>query len=423
MSAAGLAQGRATGAASPVAGPLRRIAPRAAFAALVLATVVAGILSFDPYEARGRTLAVSSGLGLALGIVLQRSRFCFLCNIRDLHDTRDPSGVLALLVALLVGILGYQLVFGAWMPVPSPERLPPTAHVGPVSIALVVASFVFGVGMSVSGSCLSGHLYRLGEGSTVSVFALLGALPGFALGFVTWNPLYLSGLASGPSLWLPHLVGYAGHLALSLAGVLALIGFVLALGRAKPAPASSPAGSPLGEAARRTFVERWPPVLAGVLVAAIGTLAYLRVSPLGVTAELGSLARTGAASAGLLPETLHGLDRLRGCIAAVKTAALSPNGVLVLGLVAGSLASAVLAGQFRPARITPRRAVEGVVGGVMMGWGATTALGCTVGVLLSGIQAGAVAGWVFLAACTAGVLAGFRLMRVAGGGSVARKPA
>ena len=83
----------------------------------------------------------------------------------------------------------------------------------------------------------------------------------------------------------------------------------------------------------------------------------------------------------------------------------------MLGLVAGSFASALAAGQFRPSGISARRAVEGVVGGVMMGWGATTALGCTVGVLLSGIQAGALAGWVFLAACVAGIYAGFGLMR------------
>jgi hypothetical protein len=48
-----------------------------------------------------------------------------------------------------------------------------------------------------------------------------------------------------------------------------------------------------------------------------------------------------------------------------------------------------------------------------MGWGAMTALGCTVGVLLSGIHAGAVSGWVFLAACFAGVHIGLWLRRLA----------
>nr|WP_245407886.1 hypothetical protein [Rhizobium sp. TH135] len=35
-----------------------------------------------------------------------------------------------------------------------------------------------------------------------------------------------------------------------------------------------------------------------------------------------------------------------------------------------------------------------------------TGLGCTVGVLLSGIQAGAVSGWIFLIFSTAGAVSG-----------------
>jgi hypothetical protein len=47
-----------------------------------------------------------------------------------------------------------------------------------------------------------------------------------------------------------------------------------------------------------------------------------------------------------------------------------------------------------------------------MGWGAMTALGCTVGTLLSGISAFALSGWVFGAAVFVGVWIAirFRLM-------------
>jgi hypothetical protein len=43
-----------------------------------------------------------------------------------------------------------------------------------------------------------------------------------------------------------------------------------------------------------------------------------------------------------------------------------------------------------------------------MGWGAMTALGCTVGVLLSGIHAGALSGWIFLVFCAFGVWIGLK---------------
>lgn len=383
---------------------MNRIAGIAAGIAIA-ALLAAAVLSFDVYDAPSRTLALSLTFGAALGVVMQRSRFCFLCNLRDFHLRGDASGLVAILVALAVGAAGYLAVFGAWMPVVAAERLPPTAHVGPVSPALVAGALVFGFGMSVSGSCLSGHLYRLGEGSIMSLAALAGALAGFGLGFYTWNGLYLADLARGPSVWLPHHLGYGGAAAITAAG-LGLLAWAI-LSRARPQQAApAPAG-----ALEAVFVRRWPPALAGTLIGLIATLAYFRVSPLGVTAEIGSLARTAASQAGILPETLYGLDGLRGCIAVVKTALLSPNGVFVGGLVAGSLASALIAGQFRPVRPNLRRTAEILVGGVLMGWGAMIALGCTVGVLLSGIHAGALAGWVFLVACVAGAYLGFAAMK------------
>jgi hypothetical protein len=140
-------------------------------------------------------------------------------------------------------------------------------------------------------------------------------------------------------------------------------------------------------------------------VAVISAFAFLRVGPLGVTAELGSIARTSSAALGALPETLHGLDGLRGCATVVKAALLSKNGALVGGLVAGSFAAALVAGQFTPAWPTPKQVAKGLAGGILMGWGAMTGLGCTVGVLLSGIHAGALSGWVFFVFCTIGVSA------------------
>lgn len=378
---------------------------------LPLALVVACLLATAALTLADRALAVSLVLGAAFGITLQRARFCFLCNLRDLLSGRDARGVLAILVALAVGAAGHAAVFGAWMPIPAPDRLPPDAHVGPVSLTLTLAAFVFGLGMAVSGSCLSAHLYRLGEGSPGSPFALLGALAGFGLGFLTWNTLFVADIATARPWWLPHHLGYAGTLAATTA-VLAVLGF-LALRHARTQPAA-PASTltPLAATLRAVFVERWPAAAGGILIGAIGTIAYFRVAPLGVTAELGSIARTGGLAAGLLPETLFGLDGLRGCATVVKQALLSKNGVFVAGLVGGSFAAALVAGQFKPRLPTAGEIARGLAGGVLMGWGAMTALGCTVGVLLSGIQAGAGAGWVFLAASTAGATAGLRLLSI-----------
>ncbi len=377
----------------------RRLAPLGIAASLAasLAAALAGTAWWLAGEPGGTRLALSLTFGALFGFVLQRSRFCFYCLGRDFLVAGDPRGLLGILAALAAGLAGYAVVLGAWMPDPSGTRLPPDAHIGPVGPVLVLAGAVFGAGMAVSGSCISAHLYRLGEGSPTAPFALVGTGLGFVLGFATWNPLYLASVSEMPVLWLPRHLGYAGSLAAAL-GLLAVLAWALL--RHLPAPEPRPAVRP--DPLRAVFTGRWPVWLGGLAVGAIGALAYLRVGPLGVTAEIGGRSRQAAGALGLLPERLEGLDSFRGCATAVRDAVLTPNGLFVGGLVLASFAAALAAGQFCPARPTGSQVLRGLLGGVLLGWGAMTGLGCSVGTLLSGIMAGAVSGWVFGLAMFAG---------------------
>lgn len=360
-------------------------------------------LGAGAYVLHGRgqaALSLSVLFGTAFGVVLQRSRFCFFCMFRDWYDFRDPRGLLGLIVALATGLIGTTLVFGAWLPDAGTGRLPPDAFIGPVSIALVAAGLAFGAGMAISGSCVSAHLYRLGEGSGTAPFALLGTIIGFAFGFASWNTIYLATIANAPVIWLPQWLGYAGAL-ISALGVLALLAYRLAQ---NGGPSRQDAVDD-SDVFRRVFVARWPAWIGGAIIGALATASYFRVAPLGVTAEIGSRARQLAGALGLSPPRLEGLDSLRGCIAVVRDVLLSTNGAFVLALVASSLASALVAGQFTPSRPTPGQVSRGLAGGVLLGWGAMTGLGCTVGTLFSGITAGALSGWVFGAAVFAGITA------------------
>jgi hypothetical protein len=378
-------------------------------AGLAILVALAAIVTGMTADVGNAKLGVALAFGATFGFVLQRSRFCFLCHTRDLVEEGDSRGALSILLALGIGAAGYTLVMSQWLPVPAPGRLPPTAHIGPVSFALVGAAFAFGLGMAVSGSCISAHLYQLGEGSAVSIFALMGTLAGFALGFVTWNPIYLALVSEGTVLWLPHHLGYGGALGLTMALLAVLTVLAVTLGRQTLTTTADAQGLPA--LLRSIFVTRWPAAVGGAAVGVLSASYYLRIAPLGVTAELGSVARTTSVNLGFAPDTLHGLDGFRGCATAVRTLFMSENGLFVSGLVLASLASALVAGQFAPRRPNAADIARGLGGGVLVGSGAMTALGCTVGVLLSGIHAAAVSGWVFLFACLAGVIAGLRLKR------------
>lgn len=347
----------------------------------------------------GRTLTLSLAFGLFAGVVLQRSRFCFYCVSRDFIESRDARGLLGIVAALAVGTLGYHAIFGAFLPEPAAGRLPPGAHIGPVSGVLVLGAFAFGLGMAIAGSCISAQLYRLGEGALAAPVALLGTLGGFVLGLLSWNPLYLASMQEAPVLWLPHHLGYDGSAVVQLLA-LGLVAALLARWHRAPPPS-------LGAGASPWWRRRWPTHVGGILIGALAVVAFLRVAPLGVTAELGSVARTLADQRGWLPTRLEGIDTLRGCATAIKETLWSNNGAFIAGIVLGSLAAALSAGDFKPKRPTRNELLRALAGGVLMGWGATLALGCTVGTLLSGIMAAAASGWVFAAASGAGLLAGW----------------
>ncbi|MDN5515234.1 MAG: YeeE/YedE family protein [Pseudomonas sp.] len=327
-------------------------------AGLLALALLAFIWQLSDGSNQGRAFGYSLASGALFGLFLQRSRFCFFCVTRDFVERRIPDGLLGLLAALAVGTIGYHAVFGAFLPDPSSGRLPPDAHIGPLSWLLALAATVFGLGMAISGSCISAHLYRLGEGNFASLAALAGALLGFALGFLSWNPLYLAALQEAPVLWLPGKLGYGGSLLLQLILLGALAAWLL-----RYRQASSPAQ--VRGLWSLLFGARWPTWIGGVLIGGLAVLAYFRVAPLGVTAELGSLARTSADALGWLPERLEGLDGFSGCATVIKETLLSNNGLFVIGLVSAAWASALAAGDFRPSGGAPRDWLRGLLGGVL----------------------------------------------------------
>lgn len=367
-----------------------------------------------PQLAASRNLQFALSIGLALGLVLQRSRFCFYCHIRDWLQQGEPRGVLAIALALAVGLLGMTVVQSSWVADPLAGRLPAEMHIGPVSWVLALAGAAFGLGMVVSGSCLSAHWYRLGEGSAVAPWALAGSAAGFALGFQTWNPLYLWAVAEAPVVWLPQRFGYGRALGLQLGALALLAAWVWQrYARRQALPAANPPMLPpdLAQLWQRLWRGRWNYALGGALIGLIACATIVRLPPLGVTATLGSQVRAGLQARGWMPAHLYGLDGFAGCATLPAASWATPNALLLLGLVAGSGIAALASRQFRPSWPRPSEIGRGLGGGLLLGWGAMTGLGCSVGTLLSGVMAGALSGWVFGAAMLAAIWLALRVAR------------
>src|SRR5215207_570924 len=125
-------------------------------------------------------MAIFWTFGIAFGFVLQRSRFCFASAFRDIFLLRHGRSMRGVLAGLAVATVGFAVLMARQVPNPSLGILPPSANVLPIGWHLVVDGLLFGVGMVVAGGCVSGSIYRMGEGYVASWVTFFGLMIGLA---------------------------------------------------------------------------------------------------------------------------------------------------------------------------------------------------------------------------------------------------
>jgi uncharacterized protein len=396
-----------------------------AYALLGLGVGLGALVVLLAAQASDPHLALYWALGLGVGAVLQRGRFCFAGAFRDLYLTRNGAVMRAILVALAIATPAFALVQARAVPSPAFGALPAGAHVLPLGLHLVVGGVLFGVGMVVAGGCVSGTLYRIGEGYLASWASLGGILLGLALAAHSWNLWWTLHIQYAPLVWLPATLGYGGAVAVTLA---ALAGAYLAVvwweGRDAvpgfpPAPSFGTAAVPntfgerLGALRSAVLVRGWPPLAAAAALAGLNAAAYLADHPIGVTGELATWADRAAGLVGLSAPPLLGADLMAGCNLVLERLGLvSDFTMLDGGLVVGALLAALLAGEFKlRAPRQRRRYVQSLGGGALMGYGAGIAVGCTLGAFFSAIPSLGLNGWAFGLSLLAGAGIGTMAIR------------
>ncbi|RJQ10422.1 MAG: YeeE/YedE family protein [Dehalococcoidia bacterium] len=370
------------------------------------------------------SLAVFWAVGISAGFVIQRSRLCFVSGFRDLYLLHQGRTLRGLIIGLGIATFGFAMIMGAIVPDPATGAVPQDAHVLPVGIATVAGGLLFGVGMVLAGGCVSGSLYRMGEGYVASWVAMGGVMVGlFALNH-TWNWWWDATIATDARVWLPTRLGYTGAIVLTVvllaAAYIATLWWerrapafaMIPIKRAQPAPPAS-VGDDVRAALQRVFRKEWSPAAGAIALSLLNIALFIRYRPLGVVGEISRWANDFAAQVGQPAGVLKGLDTLAGCAAAVTGDSWVTDGFMLNGgIVVGSFTAAVLAREFR-LRIPrqPRRYVQSAAGGVVMGYGAGLGLGCTLGAFYSAIPSLALNGWVYAAAMAAGALAGSQIIR------------
>jgi len=125
-------------------------------------------------------------MGLSLGFILQRGRFCLNSAFRDIIFIKDVDLFRAYLLCMVVALVGTNLLEDTGLIMRFDPGVGHFVSSGLlrqnfVPIANVLGGFLFGLGIVLAGGCASGIVYRLGEGQIAALVAIVGFFFGVAM--------------------------------------------------------------------------------------------------------------------------------------------------------------------------------------------------------------------------------------------------
>lgn len=147
--------------------------------------------------------------GIAFGVILQRSRFCFTAAFRDPCITGSTSITRAVLVTIGLASIGFLAIKYAYVLSGSESNLN-MSGVYYIGLPLMLGAVLFGIGMVISGGCASGTLMRVGEGFTMQMLSLLFFVLGSLWGAHDRSFFWDSLNEGMPRIFLPDLFGWFG---------------------------------------------------------------------------------------------------------------------------------------------------------------------------------------------------------------------
>jgi hypothetical protein len=138
--------------------------------------------------ASGNIFSVLSAisLGLALGFVLQKGRFCLNSAFRDIIFIKDFTFFRAYLLCVVVAVIGTNFLedFGllrAFDQETGSYVAVELMRQSFVPVANILGGFLFGIGIVLAGGCASGIVYRIGEGQVSTMTAIIGFFFGIVM--------------------------------------------------------------------------------------------------------------------------------------------------------------------------------------------------------------------------------------------------
>ena len=341
-------------------------------------------------------------IALVMGAVVNKTNFCTMGAVSDLVNMGDTGRIRAWLFAIAVAVLGVAILEYAGL-VEATGTFPPYRAGNLVWAENILGGLMFGIGMTLASGCGNKTLIRIGGGNlkSVVVFAIIALIAYFMVNpfpgsdqtlmsvlFYDWiRPLSAD---LGESQDLGYLI--AGEAA---AGGRLVIGVSLGLILVAFALRSS------------DFRGNRDNILGGLVVGLAVLGAWYLSSAAGVETEDGVLSLSGYYEEwDMLADSEEGKPAQGRPLAAQSYTFINPMGqtlgfaaagferalltfgvVAVFGVVLGSLLWALVSRSFRIEWFGSwQDALNHIIGAVLMGFGGTLAMGCTVGQAITGVS-------------------------------------
>ena len=328
----------------------------------------------------GNIMTIITGLavGLMLGFVLQRGRFCMNTAFRDVVFIKDMTLFRAYILGLAVAIIGSNLIedFGYLISINPANSALVTEELRRQSflpVANVVGGYLFGLGIVLAGGCGSGILYKIGEGVVAALLAVLGFFLGIAATTHGWlRPIYewLTGFEieiagkSNPALW--ELFGSGPMVKWATIAVVCAAALVFVA-----------TGKPFGKASKGYY---WS--TTGILVGIIVIISWWVSSYFGATPRALSFTNptkefffsllTGSSNANDPEFDFYGLFKSTW------------SALYVIGVPVGAYISARGLKEFKWKTPPAEELITVFLGSLLMGFGSAVGGGCNVGHGLTG---------------------------------------
>jgi uncharacterized membrane protein YedE/YeeE len=326
-------------------------------------------------------------IGAVFGAVGLLSRFCSLSGLRGWWVEGDTGMIRSFALAMAVAIVATQAL-AAFGVIDLGKSLYLQPSFSPVLI--LFGALLFGYGMVLANGCASRAVVLIGQGNLRSLVVVIviavtaqmtlkGLVAPARLAFLNWS------LQTPPAVSLPDLLSEAGFGAggqlLAVAAIaVPLLYVALVHARARYSAGLLAAGAVIGLL-----------VAAGWFVT--GYLGDDDFSP----APVASLTFVAPVA-----DTLQYVMLSTGL-------QLSFGIVLVVGIIAGSLATALITRRFRlEGFVSARHMLRSIAGAALMGAGGAMAYGCTVGQGLTGVSTLALPSFIAVVGYMGGAWAGLR---------------